>query len=100
MKGTVALGLAAGILIGGAAVIVLLPQPRARLREVGARLASIDGLGARAEQLERIGRQALDAARARYRIALAEAQQAREEAERELWARLAEAKRLGRLPPG
>jgi len=94
------LGLAVGAVVGGAAVIALLPEPRTRLRELAARLAEIDGLGPRVEEARRLAQRALEAAQARYRLALAEARQAGEEAQRELWARLEVAKRQGRLPPG
>ena len=100
MRGRCILCLTAGMLVGGAIVIALLPEPRARLRQLAARLAQVDGLGGRAEEVARLGRQVFEAAQARYQMALELAREAGEESRRELWARLEAAKRQGRLPPG
>jgi hypothetical protein len=93
------LGFALGVAVGGAVAIALLPEPRQRFRELGARLAEIDGIGRLAQDASRLGQQALAAAQERYRLALAEAQQAREEAKRDLWSQFEAAKRHGQLPP-
>ena len=100
MSGRFLLGIAVGIALGGVAAVCLLPEPRARFRELGARLAEVDGLRRGAEEAARLGQRALVAFEARYRLALAEAYQASEDTRRQLWTRLGEATHQGQLPPG
>jgi hypothetical protein len=100
VSGRFLLGLTLGIALGGVAAVCLLPEPRARFRELKGRLAEIDGLRRGGEEAARIGQRTLAAFEERYRLALAEAYRASEDTRRQLWTRLGEATRQGQLPPG
>jgi hypothetical protein len=96
---TLTIGLVLGATIGVVTVIALLPDPKARIAEIRARLGGLDGPASYVEDARRLARRARESLEGRVRQARDEARQAQEEAKRELWSRFEAAKRDGHQRP-
>ena len=99
MTGRQQAAFALGIAVGAAAVLLVLPGPRARLARLQSRTARVDSLDDVVVEAKRFGETALAKLRARYDWALREARQAGEQTEIDLWRRFDIARREGHLPP-